>query len=127
MDEARNVSAPPQDGQFYDIDDSEMPVHNNNECPSAREYRLLLKAHTDLDEQKFGQIMDLMQRTEESTADAHRAIHSSIQSTNDLVLQGFKTMLRGLISAVVAVVVLFGGAIISLLIYIWLNRDGIIT
>lgn len=96
-------------------------MEDHKSCELAREaivriskHEVRINAHELLDDTRMKSFMDLINDIRREVSTAHEMIHKSISSLNNLVLKGL-----------IAVVSVLGASVISLLLYIWFNRNNL--
>lgn len=97
------------EGKRYENEQNKNMAEHN--CPLATQALALLDAHAALDDSRLAHIVESIERIERSALDSHESIHRSIAELNSLVLKGLIYVATGL-----------GACVISLLVYLWINR-----
>lgn len=95
--------------------------HDFYDCQGARELHLILQQHVKMDDYRFDQIKTSLEDISTSTKQASIDINAANELNKELSNKVFKLIIQ----AAFWVIVVLGGAFVSLLLYIWANRNVI--
>lgn len=93
----------------------EAAMAQTNVCHEAKEAMGRIASHEEICEVRYNQINSTMERIESSTLSAHGNLYLAISKINDNILR-----------ALIWAALLFGGAVVGLVVYIYLHPRGII-